>query len=158
MKRCGSELAPVFPQATVHLQKRQWQWALDPSPKDRASFLPGYLDMLRDCGNVNLIEGRQRITPCLTVIPVDGHTPAMQVVLIETPQQTVFYPSDLIPTAAHVRVPYIMAYDNEPLVTVREKQHFLSQAAQENWLIYFEHDIARQTGCVVRQNDRFALR
>ena len=158
VRRRGSELAPVFPQAKIHLQKRQMEWALAPSPKDRGSFLPGYLDMLTDCGNVSLIEGSGTIAPYVSVIPVDGHTPAMQTVLIEAPGRTVFYPSDLIPTAGHVRIPYIMAYDNQPLVTVGEKEKFLAQAAQENWLIYFEHDVDRQTGLVVKQNDRFELR
>lgn len=158
VKRCGGELVAAFPRAKIHLQKRQWKWALAPSPKDRASFLPAYLEMLRGSDHVDLIEGDGTIGPYVSVMPVDGHTPGMQTVLIEGPERTVFYPSDLIPTAGHVRIPYIMAYDNEPLVTIREKEKFLAQAAEDNWLIYFEHDVGRQAAGVVEQNGRFELR
>jgi glyoxylase-like metal-dependent hydrolase (beta-lactamase superfamily II) len=151
----GPELA--FPNARIHVQAEQWEWALHPSPKDRASFHGSYLDVLSDCDNLHLIQGRHEITPYITVIPVDGHTPAMQVVLIETANGTAFFPSDLIPTVGHVHIPYLMAFDNQPVIAAAEKTKFLTQAAKENWLIYFQHDAKCQTARVTQKDDKFKL-
>ena len=155
VKQGPAGLEPAFSKAKIHVQRRQWEWALDPSRKDRASFLDGYLDVLQDNPNLNLIEGQDDITPHVRVVPVDGHTPAMQVVLIETSERTAFFPSDLVPTATHVHLPYIMAYDNQPVATVQEKERFLRQAAHENWLIYFQHDVGQSTGRIIEKEDKF---
>jgi len=87
-------------------------------------------------GDINK-EGEKQITDNVSVIPVHGHTPAMQMVLVQTPTGKHFFPTDLIPIAAHLHLPYIMAYDNNPLITVEEKQKILTQACREKWTLYF---------------------
>ena len=83
VERKGSGLNPAFPKARVWLQKQQWQWAQNPSRKDRASFLPAYIEMLTRCPALELIDGNAEIAPGISVIPFYGHTPAMQTVLIQ---------------------------------------------------------------------------
>ena len=102
---------------------------------------------------LDLIEGEKEIFPGVRVVPTDGHTPGHQVVLIETPDGTVMYCGDLIPLASHVNLPYIMAYDHFPLSTLAEKKRLLARAADEDWILFFEHDPVI-AGCRVRRNDR----
>ena len=136
----GTEIKPIFPNALIWLQKKQWQWAQNPSPKDRGSFMDTYLDIIRNCPKLNLLDGPSDITPDVSVLPFDGHSPAMQTVIIKTDSGTCWFPSDLIPTAWHLRVPYIMAYDNNPVLVAEEKEKMLAKVKLEKWRIFFYHD------------------
>ena len=135
-----TEIEPTFPNASIWVQKQQWQWAQSPSLKDRGSFMETHLNIIRNCTNVNLLDGPAEITPNVSVLPFHGHTPAMQTVIVKTDSRTCWFPSDLIPTAWHLRIPYIMAYDNNPVLAVEEKEKMLSKVRLEKWLIYFYHD------------------
>ncbi|MCK4538247.1 MAG: MBL fold metallo-hydrolase [Candidatus Krumholzibacteria bacterium] len=147
------EIKLTFPGAAHHVQKRQWDAALGPNEKDRASFFPENFIGIEEAGMLDLIEGEKEIFPGVRVIPTDGHTPGHQVVLIETSDGTVMYCGDLIPLASHVNLPYIMAYDHFPLSTLAEKKRLLARAADEDWILFFEHDPVI-AGCRVRRNDR----
>ena len=152
----GFEL--VFPAAKVWVQQQQWDWARRPSVKDRASYHHSYIGVLESSDRLALIDGDSQISENVRVSVCGGHTPGMQVVLIETEDGTCFYPADLIPMAAHVPLAWNMAYDNEPLITVAEKQRFLRQAAVENWRILFEHDASIESGFVQEVDGRFSLK
>jgi glyoxylase-like metal-dependent hydrolase (beta-lactamase superfamily II) len=135
----GLELA--FPAAVHHVQRRQWEWALSPSAKDSGSFRrDDYLLLGETEGALRLVEGAAELFPGLSVEPLDGHTAAMQSVLVSDGEQSLYFPSDLLPTAAHVRAPYIMAFDNEPLRTLSEKQRWLRRAAEGRWTVVLQHD------------------
>ena len=138
-RSADGELAPTFPNARHWVQRRQWKHALTPTPKDRASFQRKYLDML-SVANLELLDGSALVAPGVSVETLDGHTPGMQAVLVETDEGTCFYAADLIPTASHVPAPFVMAYDNQPTVTIREKLDYLERAAWQKWKVYFEHD------------------
>jgi glyoxylase-like metal-dependent hydrolase (beta-lactamase superfamily II) len=138
----------VFPRARHYVQRVQWEWAQRPSMKDRGSYRPE--DFLALKGQVTLLEGRGDLAPGIEVLPVDGHTPAMQLPRIHGDGKSVFYCADLVPTAAHVRAPWIMAYDNEPMKTAAEKVEILGRAAAEGWILFLEHD-ARYTAIRVRR-------
>ena len=153
----GTEYVATFPNARVWLQRQQWDWANQPSSRDNAGFPEACLDMLRDHPRLELIEGERKLFDYITLLPLFGHTPAMQAVLIERGQEKIFFPSDLIPLATHLRLPYIMAFDLEPLKTIKEKQWSLSRAVDENWLIYFQHDPKYRSGHVEKRNGRFTL-
>lgn len=133
---------PVFPNARYHVQRAQLDWARRPSLKDRGSFRPLDFAPLADADRLVFHEGRTEIADDLELIPVDGHTPAMQLVKVEGDGQTLLYGADLVPTVGHVRTPYVMAYDVEPLKTVAEKTEWLGRAADEDWILFFEHDPA----------------
>ena len=130
----------TFANATIWLQKQQWQWAQNPSAKDRRSYMETYLDIIRDYPRLHLLEGKTDITSNVSVLPFHGHTEAMQAVIIKKDQETFCFPSDLIPMADHLKIPYIMAYDNRPIITAEEKEYILQKVNDGNWLIYFYHD------------------
>lgn len=136
----GERLQLTFPNAAHHVQESQWQWALQPSEKDRASFLKENIEPLRSSGRLRLVKGECELFPGFHLLLSNGHTVGMQMVKIQDGATTLFYCSDLMPTAAHLPLPYIMGYDLYPLTTLEEKRRFLTQAAEENWIIALEHD------------------
>jgi glyoxylase-like metal-dependent hydrolase (beta-lactamase superfamily II) len=87
-------------------------------------------------------EGEGEVLPGITVRLVNGHTSALQCPVISDGRATLFYCADLVPTSSHVPLPWIMAYDLRPLVTLEEKRRLLTQAADEGWIMFFEHDPA----------------
>jgi glyoxylase-like metal-dependent hydrolase (beta-lactamase superfamily II) len=136
----GGGIAMSLPRARHYIQRRQWEAALNPNEKDRASFFPEYLLPIERAGLLVLVDGTAEIFPGVTLIPTDGHTMGHQVVLIDTGEGNVLYCGDLIPLASHVNLPYIMAYDHFPLRTLEEKKQMLGRAADEGWILFFEHD------------------
>jgi len=136
----GGAIELSLPRAVHHIQRKQWEAALAPNEKDRASFFPEYLLPIERAGLLKLADGIVEIYPGVTLIPTDGHTPGHQVVLVSTGAGNVLYCGDLIPLASHVNLPYIMAYDHLPLKTLEEKKQLLGRAADEGWILFFEHD------------------
>lgn len=136
----NGDLRLVMPEATHHIQRRQWEAALDPNEKDRASFFEENFKPIEELGKLHLIEGEGEIYPGVTVIPTNGHTPGHQVVLLDGGDGKLLYCGDLIPLASHVNLPYIMSYDHYPLETLDEKKRLLGRAADERWILFFEHD------------------
>jgi glyoxylase-like metal-dependent hydrolase (beta-lactamase superfamily II) len=129
-----------FPNAIHHVQREQWEWALNPSPKDRASFIKHDFLILEERRNLNKLSGPMELFPGIELLVLYGHTPGMQIVKIKDSKHTVVFCADLIPTASHIPVPWVMAYDNNPLTTLNEKNQLLPRAVQENWVLFFEHD------------------
>jgi len=152
------EMKLALPRAVHHIQRTQWEAALSPSEKDRASFFPEYLLPIEQAGLLRLADGVVEIYPGVTLIPTDGHTHGHQVVLISTSAGKLLYCGDLIPLASHVNLPYIMAYDHFPLKTLEEKRQILGRAADEGWILFFEHDPEIAAAKVRRtDSDAFAI-
>jgi glyoxylase-like metal-dependent hydrolase (beta-lactamase superfamily II) len=136
----GEGIELTFPNASIWLQQQQWQWAQNPSSKDRSSFIQTYIDIIRDHPKLKLLEGTAEITTNVSVLPFHGHSPAMQTVIVKSDSGTCWFPSDLIPMAWHLRIPYGMAYDNNSVLSAEEKEKMLSKVRLEKWLIFFYHD------------------
>jgi glyoxylase-like metal-dependent hydrolase (beta-lactamase superfamily II) len=136
----GSQLHLTFPNAIHHVQGEHWDWALQPSEKDQASFLKNDFALLAQKKRLNKLSGPCELFPGLELLVMHGHTPGMQIVKISDQKQTIVFCADLIPTAAHIPLPWVMAYDNHPLTTMREKKKLLSIAEKEDWILIFEHD------------------
>jgi glyoxylase-like metal-dependent hydrolase (beta-lactamase superfamily II) len=149
----GGALRLSLPNAAHHIQRRQWEAATDPNEKDRASFFRDDFIPISEKGDLRLVDGEAHIAPGVRVVPTDGHTPGHQVVLFGSGPETVMYCGDLIPLASHVNLPWIMAYDHLPLSTLEEKRRLLREAADEGWILFFEHDPSI-AACRVRRNDR----
>lgn len=132
---------PAFPNARHWLQKRNWSWANGPSARDAGSYRSIDLEIFEN-GSVELrlIDGPQEIMEGVEVIPCHGHTFGMQLVVVEHQGSTFVHLADLIPTASHLRDPYVMGYDLQPLVTVEEKRRLLHHAIKEDWFLFFGHD------------------
>ena len=134
------EAVPTFPRARYYVQEEHWRAAQVPTERDRASFFPDDFIPLRNRRVLEFTGGEAEIIPGLSVRLVHGHTTALQCPLISDGRTTLFYCADLVPTTSHVLLPWIMAYDLRPLVTLEEKRRILAQAADEDWILFFEHD------------------
>jgi glyoxylase-like metal-dependent hydrolase (beta-lactamase superfamily II) len=149
----SGELSLALPNATHHVQRKQWEAAKSPNEKDRASFFPENFLPLEEAGKLDLLDGESEILPGVRVMPTEGHTPGHQIVLFGEGEGTVMYCGDLIPLASHVNLPWIMAYDHFPLSTLEEKKRLLGEAADNRWILFFEHD-PKVAACRVTRNDR----
>ncbi|MGI8907946.1 MAG: MBL fold metallo-hydrolase [Candidatus Sumerlaeaceae bacterium] len=130
----------VFPNATHFVQREQLAWARSPSDKDRASFDARNWECVAQKGLLQELDGAAEILPHISVNTVHGHTPAMQMVLVEDSTISLIYTIDLFPSAAHLPVHYIAAFDNKPLTVIDEKRECLESAAERNSIILFGHD------------------
>ena len=138
--RDGQDMLRVaFPNATFHVQAAHWTWA-HTSPREGASFLSENLDPLEASGQLRLVEGPGELLPGIEALVVNGHTRGQQLLKIRDDDTTLLYAADLLPTAAHVPLLWVMAYDVAPLDTLAEKEPILAQAAREGWTVFFEHD------------------
>ncbi len=154
----AGEVVPTFPNARYYVQKAQYEWALNPSEKDRASFLAENYVPLFEAGQLELLESDGEIFPGISVITVTGHTPGQQMVRVQGGGQTLLFAADLIPLEPHLSIPWIMAYDLYPLETLQEKKRILQQAVAEDWIIIFEHDPEVPAGRIMQTEKGFALK
>jgi len=128
-----------FPSANVYLNEKNFERAQNPGPREMATYFPQNVEPLKT-GKLKLTTDGREIFPAISVHRVDGHTDGMQWVLVGKGEGAIAYPADLVPTAHHVPVPYVMGYDLCANTSMREKHEFLTQAEKEGWWLFFEHD------------------
>lgn len=134
------EVFPAFPNAKYYVQKKHFDWAKNPSEKDKGSFVQDRFIPLAEEGVLQFIENEEYFDDEIELILFDGHTPAQQLLKISDSSNTLFYCGDLIPFSSHLRLPYIMSFDLNPLKTLSEKKIILKKALIEDWILIFEHD------------------
>ena len=130
----------TFKNAEYLLQSKHFEWANNPTDRDRASFFPDDFIPLAEQGRLKLIEGDYKINDVISLHPVNGHTRNMSVVKISDGDETLIYLADLIAMSSQLHLPFIMGYDLFPVVTLEEKRKYLSDAVKGNWSLFFEHD------------------
>jgi glyoxylase-like metal-dependent hydrolase (beta-lactamase superfamily II) len=133
-------MRPAFPRARHVVQRAEYDFASLPNERVRASYLPANYEPLDKAGLWDFVDGETEIVPGVRVLPTPGHTPHHQSVLIRSEDQAACFLADLVPTTAHLPLPWIMGYDLEPLVTLETKRTLLGRARHEDWLLVFEHD------------------
>jgi glyoxylase-like metal-dependent hydrolase (beta-lactamase superfamily II) len=138
----GGALELAFPRAVHHLQRRNWLWAHAPSERDRASYLPEDFELLGHSSQLHLVEGEAELFPDVELIVSEGHTAGMQLPRFRGGGTHLTFCGDLIPTAAHLRPAWGMAYDLRPLTTIEEKKVLLAEALEDDGVLAFEHDPA----------------
>lgn len=133
---------PLFPNATYWSNQRHWDWATNPNPREKASFLPENILPLREWGKLDFVDSGSHAEwlEGIRLESVFGHTEAMFVPILPNATRPVMYCADLIPSFHHLGLPYVMAYDIRPLETMKEKQRLLSWALETNAVLVFEHD------------------
>ena len=156
VRTASGGLAPTFPNAHVHVQRAHWAWAHE-SAREAASFLEENLDPLEASGRLVLLDGDEAPWPGVALHVVDGHTRGQQLVRVHDGERSLLHAADLVPTAAHVPLLWVMAYDVQPLTTIREKERLLGRAADEGWTLVFEHDPETVSGRVERTDKGFAV-
>jgi glyoxylase-like metal-dependent hydrolase (beta-lactamase superfamily II) len=122
------------------VQRGEWEYAHWRNERIQASYLPHNYDPVFEAGVLDLVDGETRILPGIDVLPTPGHTPHHQSVIIKSDDEVACFLADVMPTSAHLPLPWIMAYDVEPLVTLESKRKLLARARAEHWLLIFEHD------------------
>jgi len=137
-------LVPTFPNASFWVHKEHWLWATAPNVREKASFLPENILPLEKSGQLQFIEGSGPLlekTPFpFSILLVDGHTEKQMLPIIDYRGSRLVFCADLIPTAGHLPIPYVMGYDTRPLLTLDEKSAFLKEAEENDVLLFLEHD------------------
>lgn len=155
----GTKLVPTFESATYYVQKENYETAVTPNLRERASYYSANFEPLKTAGVLKQINGETLdLLPGVSVLLTHGHTHAQQVVKITDGLSTLLYCGDLIPTSSHVRLAWVMGYDLEPLRLIDEKRKFLKTAAEENWTLFFEHDAYADAARVEERKGDFAVR
>lgn len=157
----NGKVIPALPNAKYHVQKKQYDWAVNPSDKDKASYFDDNYVPLFEEGVLNFINGDEQFDDEIQFIETTGHTYGQQLVKISDGLNTVLFCADLIPTVSHIPYPYIMGYDLQPLLTLEEKKKILPIAVEENWKLFFGHDpetafvTLKNTDKGIRESERF---
>jgi glyoxylase-like metal-dependent hydrolase (beta-lactamase superfamily II) len=138
--RQGGVLTPRLPRAHYHVQRRNWDNARRPNPRERASYMEENFVPLMDAGVLRLWEGVQRPWPGVELFTAEGHTRGQQLVRVSGKEGVLYFVADLIPTASHVRIPFVMGYDVAAIETMDEKRDLLARAVAEGAWICLEHD------------------
>jgi len=179
--REGDKLVPAFRNATYWSNERHWKWATVPNAREKASFLKENILPIQESGQLRFFDlgsessalrdgpvprlttHESRLIKGLSFYTVNGHTGAMMLPKINYNGKTVVYMADLLPSAAHIPLPYVMGYDMFPLTTLNEKQAFLTEALENDYVLFFEHDPQHEccnlqmTEKGIRQKDVFKL-
>ena len=143
-RNTSGALVPAFPNAKYWSNEAHWQWATEPNDREKASFLPENLLPLQEHGVLHFLKEGEALAEGFSTIWVHGHTEAMMLPVLQKEEKTLVYMADLLPSYAHIPLPYIMGYDVRPLVTLQEKTNFLQQAVEQNYYLVFEHDAVHQ--------------
>ncbi len=157
----NDKLIPAFPNAKYFVQKQNFEWAKNPSDRDKGSYIKQNFMPLFEKSVLNLSDGESHFDDEIEFLIINGHTFGQQMIKISDSKPTLLYCADLLPFVSHIPLPYIMGYDLQPMVTLNEKKKFLQLALEENWKIIFEHDpevamvTLKSTDKGIRVNERF---
>jgi glyoxylase-like metal-dependent hydrolase (beta-lactamase superfamily II) len=151
--RASGGVEPVFRRARHVVQRAEWHDATHPHERNRASYLAEDFAPLEEAGLIDRVEGEVDVMPGVRVVPTPGHTPGHQSVLIDADGQRVLFLGDVVPTAVHVPLPWVMAYDLEPARTVETKRALWRRAVAEKWIVVFGHDTSCDAA-VLEQDER----
>ena len=134
------KVVPTYPHARYAVQRGEFEHALHPTERDRASYFPDNYLPLRSSCKLSLLEGDRTIAPGVDLINVPGHTSHMQCVKLHGGGKTAFLLADLVPTAAHLPLPWIMGYDLYPMTTLENRKKWIPEIIREGWIALFGHD------------------
>ncbi len=152
-----SAYRPAFEKATFWSTKNHWDWATNPNPREKASFLTENILPIQESGQLKFINRSANFTvdclPNMDVLFVDGHTESMMLPHIKYKGKTIVFMADLLPSVGHIPLPYVMGYDTRPLITMTEKESFLNRSANEEYILFFEHDSINEC-CTVQQTEK----
>lgn len=164
VEKVGEKLALTFPNATYWSSEKHWEWAIQPNAREKASFLSENILPIQESGHLKFIDcAKTIIHPDLYFKTVSGHTESMLIPHIKWNGKTIVYAADLFPSVAHLPLPYVMAYDTRPLLTLEEKDNFLKEGIKYEHIFFFEHDkeieccSLQQTERGVKEKDVFKL-
>ena len=141
--RTGYE--PAFKNAVFWSNKNHWQWATEPNSREKASFLKENIIPMQESGQLRFVQRPEedflvKSELGFGILFVDGHTEKQMIPHLQYQDKTIVFCADLLATAGHIPVPYVMGYDTRPLLTMPEKTKFMNEAAEKNYYLFLEHD------------------
>jgi glyoxylase-like metal-dependent hydrolase (beta-lactamase superfamily II) len=144
----------TFPRATYWTNEDHWNWATVPNPREKASFLEENILPLQEHGALKYLDlATKSLFPGFDFLTMDGHTDKQMLPKIQFKGHTVVFMADLLPSVGHIPLPYVMGYDTRPLLTLQEKQQFLEEAAQNQYVLFLEHDSVNEC-CTVKMTEK----
>ncbi len=149
--RSGFEMA--FKNARYWSNADHWGWATEPNNRESSSFLLENIMPIQEAGHLNFIERKQAYFNNLDILFVNGHTESQMIPHINYKNRTIVFTADLLPSTGHIPLPYVMGYDTRPLLTLTEKEKFLKKAADEEYILFLQHDNYSEC-CTVHQTDK----
>jgi len=152
--RNDASLELTFPNARYWSNAEHWEWATKPNPRERASFLKENILPMKESGQLEFINTNEE-SPFtdFNIFFASGHTDKMMIPMIRYKGKIVCYMADLLPSVGHIPLPYVMGYDTRPLLTLEEKELFLKEAADNKYVLFFEHDPVNEC-CTVKHTDK----
>ena len=165
IEKTGDSFEPAFINANYWSNEEHWEWAVKPNDREKASFLKENILPIQESGHLQFVSltnvdwdaslplPTQQFEENISLRFVEGHTNAMMLPQIQYKGRTIVFMADLLPSAGHIPIPYVMAYDMFPLTTLNEKKSFLKEAVENNYILFFEHD-AQTECCELQQTEK----
>ena len=148
---------PVFKNDKYWSNEQHWEWATKPNPREKASFLSENILPIQESCQLEFIDRKsdfmENVFPNMDILFVDGHTDSMMIPHIKYKGKTLIFMADLLPSVGHIPLPYVMGYDTRPLITMKEKSQFLNIAAQNEYVLFLEHDSVNEC-CTLELNEK----
>lgn len=148
---------PTFKNAKYWSNQAHWQWANEPNDREKASFLKENFEAIQQSGQLNFVKESDWIGAgpfdWMDILFVDGHTEKQMIPLIKYQGKTIAYMADLLPSIHHIPIPWVMAYDTRPLLTLEERAKFLPQTVSEEYFLFLEHDAHNQM-CTLKSSEK----
>ena len=152
--RDQDKLVLTFKNARYWSNEDHWHWATYPNPREKASFLKENILPIKESGHLSFInEGEKSPFKSFDILYVSGHTDKMMIPRIRVKDKVICYMADLLPSVGHIPLPYVMGYDTRPLLTMEEKERFLKEAADNQYILFFEHDPVNEC-CTVKHTEK----
>ena len=146
-------LQPAFKNAKIWSNDQHWEWATNPNPREKASFLKENIQPIQESGQLHFIDNNAKDQIGFEVLFMDGHTEKQMLPKLQYQEKTIVFMADLLPTVGHIPLPYVMGYDTRPLLTLKEKEMFLNEAASHNYYLFLEHDATHEL-CTVAHTEK----
>ncbi|MEM7109256.1 MAG: MBL fold metallo-hydrolase [Bacteroidota bacterium] len=144
----------TFKRANYWSNRDHWQWATEPNDREKASFLKENIDPIKESGHLKFVDlTHPKGFDLFEIITADGHTDKQMLPKIKYKDHTIVFMADLLPSVGHIPLPYVMGYDTRPLLTLSEKRNFLNEAADNNYILFLEHDPTHEC-CTVKHTEK----
>lgn len=151
--RKGDQLVPAFKNAKYWSNEKHWQWATEPNPREKASFLTENILPIQESGQLHFLKEGENFDQDIAIRYAYGHTEAMMLPQIQYKGKTILYMADLLPSVGHIPLPYVMSYDVRPLQTMKERESYWQEAVDKEYILFFEHDPVNQC-CTLQQTEK----
>lgn len=156
IKREGERLIPAFSNAQFWSNEKHWEWAVNPNPREKASFLRENILPIQESGQLRFLNEAEDYDTDIAIRYAHGHTESMMLPQIQYKGHTVLYMADLLPSVGHIPIPYVMGYDVRPLVTMDERQSYWQEIVDKEYVLFLEHDSVNE--CCTLQNTEKGIR